>query len=215
MSGQHLLADLAGPPNVRARHHAHPEQAVTKVFVGGSRRISRLNVDVRQRLDKIIEKQLPVLIGDANGVDRAVQRYLHEQRYAAVEVFSADEHPRNNVGAWSVRVVRPESGAKGFDHYAAKDRAMAEEGTVGLMIWDGESRGTLLNALRLIRKQKPVVVYLSPDRTFTEVRTGQDLERLVSRLDRAATRRFRDQAESEGLYEAEAQATQLHLGGLP
>jgi len=184
---------------------------MTKVFIGGSRHISRLNADVRQRLDKIIEKHLPVLIGDATGVDRAVQRYLHERKYAPVEIFSADDRPRNNVGAWAVRVVRPESGAKGFDYYATKDRAMAEEGTVGLMIWDGESRGTLLNALRLIRKQKTVVLYLAPDRTFTEVRTRQDLDQLVSRLDRAATRRFRDQAESEGLYEAEAQGTQLRL----
>ena len=185
-----------------------------KVFIGGSRHISRLNGDVRQRLDKIIQKQLPVLIGDANGADKAVQRYLHERRYAFVEVFSADEHPRNNVGAWVVRVVRPESGAKGFDYFAAKDRALAEQGTVGLMIWDGESRGTLLDVLRLIRKQKTVVVYLSPDQTFTEVRAAQDFELLVSRLDGAASLRFRDQAESEGLYEPEAERAELHVGSL-
>lgn len=190
------------------------DPSVTRVFIGGSRNVSRLNADVRQRLDKIIEKQLPVLIGDANGVDRAVQRHLHEQKYAGVEVFSADERPRNNAGAWAVRVVQPESGAKGFDYYAAKDRAMADEGTVGLMVWDGESRGTLLNALRMIRKQKPVVIYLSPDRTFTEVRTAENLDRLVSRLDGTPSRRFRDQAANEELYQPETEGAQLHLGGL-
>jgi hypothetical protein len=36
---------------------------------------------------------------------------------------------------------------------------MAAQATVGLMLWDGESRGTLLNVLRLVAQGKPVVVY--------------------------------------------------------
>lgn len=44
-----------------------------KVFIGGSRRVSRLHADVRRRLDRIVEKRLPVLAGDANGADKAHQ----------------------------------------------------------------------------------------------------------------------------------------------
>jgi hypothetical protein len=54
---------------------------VTKVFIGGSRRITRLEAEVRRRLDRIVEKGLPVVIGDANGADRAVQRYLNDRRF--------------------------------------------------------------------------------------------------------------------------------------
>ena len=46
---------------------------MTAVFIGGSRRISRINVDVRARLDRIVENRLPILIGDANGADKAVR----------------------------------------------------------------------------------------------------------------------------------------------
>ena len=88
---------------------------MTKVFVGGSRRITRLDAEVRQRLDRIVEKRLPVVIGDANGADKAVQRYLSERKFEAVEVFSADESPRNNVGGWSVRVILPGHARKDFD----------------------------------------------------------------------------------------------------
>jgi adenine-specific DNA-methyltransferase len=79
---------------------------VTRVFIGGSRRITGLEAEVRRRLDRIVEKGLPVVIGDANGADKAVQRYLNDQQFEKVEVFSADESPRNNAGGWSVRVIR-------------------------------------------------------------------------------------------------------------
>ena len=132
------------------------------MFVGGSRRITRLDAEVRQRLDRIVDKRLPVVIGDANGADKAVQRYLSERKFEAVEVFAADESPRNNVGGWSVRVIRPGHARKDFDYYASKDRAMAVAATVGLMLWDGQSRGTLMNVLRLADQRKPVVVYVQP-----------------------------------------------------
>jgi hypothetical protein len=69
------------------------KQPVTKVFIGGSRRITRLDGEVLRRLDRIVEKRLPVVIGDANGADKAVQRYLSERKVEKVEVFSADESP--------------------------------------------------------------------------------------------------------------------------
>jgi adenine-specific DNA-methyltransferase len=131
---------------------------VTRVFIGGSRHITRLEAEVRRRLDRIVEKGLPVVIGDANGADKAVQRYLSEQKFEKVEVYCADESPRNNVGGWPVRVIRPGHVRKDFDYYATKDRAMATAATVGLMLWDGQSRGTLMNVLRLADRGKPIVV---------------------------------------------------------
>ena len=44
------------------------------VFVAGSRQISRLPAEVRSRLDTMIEKGFQILVGDANGADKAVQR---------------------------------------------------------------------------------------------------------------------------------------------
>jgi hypothetical protein len=172
---------------------------VTKVFIGGSRHITRLEAAVKGRLDRIVEKSLPVLIGDANGADKAVQRYLYDRQFEMVEVFSADESPRNNVGGWPVRVIRPGHVRKDFDYYATKDRAMAAAATVGLMLWDGQSRGTLMNVLRLADRHKPVVVYVLPRKSFVEVRTYSDLSALLGDLDRQTARRLHADAVAEGL----------------
>lgn len=145
---------------------------MTRVFLGGSRDVTRFDAEVKHRLARIVEKHLPVLVGDANGADKAVQRYLSEQHFERVEVFAADTSPRNNLGGWPVRVVRPTHTWRDFDYYATKYRAMAAEATVGLMLWNGQSRGTLLNVLRLAAGGKPVVVYLSPKNACVEVRAG-------------------------------------------
>jgi len=172
---------------------------VTKVFIGGSRNVTRLEVEVTRRLDRIVEKGLPVVLGDANGADRAVQRYLHDRQFRSVEVFSADESPRNNVGGWPVRVIRPPHARRDFEYYTTKDRAMAAEASVGLMLWNGQSRGTLMNVLRLADRRKPVVVYVQPRRRFVEVRVQRDLAALFAELDSQTATRVRADAAAEGL----------------
>jgi len=60
---------------------------MTKVFIGGSRKLTRLNKEVKKRLDNIIGRGFTVLVGDANGADKAVQRYLAGENYDSVEVL--------------------------------------------------------------------------------------------------------------------------------
>jgi len=153
---------------------------MTKVFIGGSRRVTRLNADVQRRIDKIIEQGFPILVGDANGADKAIQTYLRSRRYHKVDVFCTAGDCRNNVGDWSIRTVPAPAGSRGFDYYAVKDDRMAEEATVGLMIWDGKSVGTLMNMARLLRRGKSVVAYIVPDKRFITLSNRDDWERLVS-----------------------------------
>ena len=70
----------------------------TKVFIAGSRRLSRLSNDVKRRIDNIIDKGLTVMVGDANGADKAVQRYLRSRHYSNVLVFCMQGGCRNNLG---------------------------------------------------------------------------------------------------------------------
>ena len=154
---------------------------MTKVFVGGSRKVSRLSADVRSRIDSIMEKRILVLVGDANGADKAVQQHLHSKGYNLVEVFCTADECRNNLGGWPVRTIPSNGKRRSFSFYAIKDRAMAVQASIGLMIWDGKSIGTLMNMLRLIRQQKKVVVYVAPVKEFVNLRNDTDLEVLVSR----------------------------------
>jgi len=151
-----------------------------KVFVGGSRRISRLNDMLRKRLDQIVDKNLQVLLGDANGADKAVQAYLAERGYRNVQIFCSAGDCRNNLGPWEIKSVKPPHLRRDFEFFTAKDAAMAEEADVGLMLWDGESSGTVVNAARLIAAGKPVVVYIAPNKEFRTLKSQTDFEALLS-----------------------------------
>ncbi|HWM89524.1 MAG TPA: hypothetical protein VN493_02025 [Thermoanaerobaculia bacterium] len=165
---------------------------MTSVFVGGSRKVSRLSVDVRRRLDQIIEKRLHVLLGDANGADRAVQAYLKERSYPDVVVFCTAGECRNNLGGWPIEPVAAPHKVRDFEFFTAKDAAMARKADVGLMIWDGKSSGTMVNAARLVGSGKPVVIYMAPSRIFRTIKSPAQLEELLgdipseirSRIDR-------------------------------
>jgi hypothetical protein len=155
---------------------------MTKVFVGGSRHASRLNAQVRERLDNIMEKEFPIVVGDANGADKAIQQYLHGKQYQHVEVFCTDGICRNNIGNWPTRNIPAGTRTRDSQFYSVKDRAMAQEATVGLMMWDGKSVGTLLNVFRLLSLQKKAVIYTVPEKRFLEFRSGVEWENfLVSR----------------------------------
>jgi hypothetical protein len=160
------------------------------VFVAGSRQISQIPAEVRSRLDTMIEKGFQILVGDANGADKAVQRYLADRPYPNVLVHCMEDHCRNNVGNWPTRQLVPPPGAKGFDYYSVKDRAMAQAASFGLMLWDGKSKGTINNVVNLARDDKPVVVYIVPTREFRTIRILDDLGGLLARGDSDSVERI-------------------------
>ena len=105
------------------------------IFIGGSRHVSRLPSEVKKRLDNVVASGHHVIVGDANGADKAVQKHLYDIHYDKVTVFCSGASPRNNLGTWFTHHVDPPKNAKGFQFYAAKDREMAREADFGLMIW--------------------------------------------------------------------------------
>jgi hypothetical protein len=162
----------------------------TIVFVAGSRQISRLPAEVRSRLDTMIEKGFQILVGDANGADKAVQRYLADRSYPNVLVHCMKDHCRNNVGNWPTCEVAAPRGAKGFAYYSLKDCAMAETAEYGLMLWDGKSKGTVNNVVNLSRDHKPVVVYVAPTKQFRTIKSFDDLKDLLAQGDSDSVERI-------------------------
>ena len=71
---------------------------------------------------------------------------------------------------------------------------MAANATHGLMLWDGESRGTLTNIKNLVRDGKPVVVYFSPSKTFLTIKNATDLDALLAQASPTAGHEVRRQA---------------------
>lgn len=159
-----------------------------KVFMGGSRRVSRLNPEIRRHLDRIIEQGLEVLVGDANGADKAFQRYFKDRGYSNVHVFCMSGRCRNNLGNWPSEEVTAPEGVTGRNFYAVKDHVMTDQSSVGFMLWDGKSTGTLANVLRLLAQDKPVVVYHSKSRESFTLKNAHDLDGFLAHSDLEARR---------------------------
>jgi hypothetical protein len=130
-----------------------------KVFIAGSRRISRLNAEAMRRMDNVLARGFHILVGDANGADKAVQQYLHARHYPHVLVFCMKSACRNNVGSWPT----------------GKSSPMRD----GLMLWDGASRGTLTNIVDLVRQGKPVLVLIPSRKASFTLRKSRDLEHML------------------------------------
>lgn len=150
------------------------------VFVGGSRHVSKLSRKVKERLDTVIKNSDKVIVGDANGADKAVQKYLSESGYQNVLIYCSGEKSRNNIGSWPTRNVEVDDSISGFQFFAAKDRKMANDADFGLMIWDGKSAGTVLNVLRLIAADKKAVLHKTDTDLATIIKTKDQWRQFVA-----------------------------------
>ena len=148
---------------------------MSTVFIGGSRRIARLNDAIRARVQNIVNEGMTIVIGDANGADKAIQKILDEAGYRNVVVYFSGGVCRNNIGNWETHQVSPGNGKRGFWFYAAKDIAMSRVADYGFMIWDGESVGTVHNVLNMLGGGKLVVVYFAPEKAVRNFERQLDL----------------------------------------
>jgi hypothetical protein len=153
---------------------------VKKVFIGGSIRLSKINIEIQRRIDNIIKNKYTILIGDANGIDKSVQQYLCLKNYSDVLVFCSGSQCRNNVGNWKVKYIEANDELKGRHLYALKDIEMAKDTDFGMMIWDGRSTGTFNNIVNLMKFNKKILVYFSPKKMFYTVSNVNDLESICS-----------------------------------
>jgi len=157
---------------------------MTTVFLSGSRKISRLDEAVKSRLSTIVEKGLRVIVGDANGADKAFQTCLASMDYANVTVFCSGPECRNNIGQWNVKHVSVDTKLKGRDFYTQKDKAMAGEADYGLVLCDGKSPGSISNVIEMLKRNKRAVVYLSPEKQFYAVSHLDDANKLLEKCDK-------------------------------
>jgi len=182
ISGENRLGNLL--MEIREEHRANgaPGRAPASptIFIGGSRSIDVVSATAKARIDNIMEKQLPIIIGDASGADTAVQQYLAEKGYRNVTVFCT-ESCRNNIGNWGTRIIHPNTGEGLRVRHEAKDKKMAQLAQFGLMAWDRQSPGTLNNVLNLLSENKKSVVFFEPDGTLHTIGHAKDFSALIDK----------------------------------
>jgi hypothetical protein len=169
---------------MRSDNDKNTEQPVKTVFLSGSRSISRLNDDVRGRVRNVIDKGFQVIIGDANGADKALQKFLADSGYRKVTVYCAGNSCRNNLGGWETHNVSVDPKLTGRDFYTQKDKEMASDADYGLVLWDGKSAGSINNVFELLKGDKCALVYLSSEKRFYDVKSLQDAQSLLGHCDK-------------------------------
>jgi hypothetical protein len=129
------------------------------IFVAGSISIKSLNEKELLYIDEIIKNEQTILIGDALGVDKAVQEYLLKHNYQKIIVYFSGEKVRNNLGSWHIKQHPNPENLTGKSFYQIKDKAMARDCDCGLFFWDGKSKGTKHNmdCLDALEKQYLIV----------------------------------------------------------
>ncbi|MGO1369912.1 MAG: hypothetical protein ACTHVE_09990 [Senegalia sp. (in: firmicutes)] len=151
-----------------------------KIFIAGPRKITKLNSKVILKLNNIIKNNFTILVGDANGIDKAIQNYVRDKDYKNVIVYASGKIIRNNIGNWQTRTIDVSKNIRGFDFYTVKDKEMAKDADYGLMVWNGKSKGTFNNILNLINLDKVVFLYLTINKEFYKISNANDVKKLMS-----------------------------------
>lgn len=149
---------------------------VLKVFIAGPRAINELDENICIKLNSICEKNYDVLVGDADGIDSSIQKFLNKKDYKNVTVFASKGIARNNYGNWKIENVVVDDNVTGFDFYATKDLSMAKNANIGFMIWNGKSKGTFNNMINLLNLEKEVILYYVPTKKFYRLKKMRHLE---------------------------------------
>ena len=141
-----------------------------KVFISGSISIKKLPQEVKNSIDKIINQNFEILVGDASGIDTLIQNYCLSLNYFNVTIYSISMLPRykasENFKTKYIEVLN--SIKKERERQQQKDRAMTMDSEFTFAIWDGKSKGTYDNILRGLENNKKLKVYLSKKDLFLE-----------------------------------------------
>ena len=131
-----------------------------KIFISGSKSISKLPELAKAFIDQFIENNDEILIGDCYGVDAVVQKYLEAKEFNNTTIYCSGITPRNNfVSAAKIHsCTEAAKGLTGSEFQYVKDIQMANDCDQALMIWDGISKGTAENLKRIKEMAKPFVV---------------------------------------------------------
>lgn len=159
------------------------------VFVAGSISITHLHEKVKRRIENVIHSGMGVVVGDANGADSSIQKFLFENGAKLVTVYCSGDEPRNNIADWPVKNIYSGTSGGRRAYFTAKDIEMARDSDFGLMVWDCKSTGTLSNVIELLREKKKSVVFVNKHKDFINVSDTISLEGLVGLMsDRARER---------------------------
>ena len=152
---------------------------MTNVMLGGSRHLTNLPQIVIDKLNDHMNANVWFLVGDAVGADSLFQKFLLQQKYLRVVVFTSMDKPRNNFGNWKTKSIDSGLKSQSAAKHTAKDRKMVEIADEGLMIWDNESPGTLANAIDFVEIGRSCLFWTPKDDFLWNLDSPKNLQSLL------------------------------------
>lgn len=139
-----------------------------KVFISGSISIKKLPQEVMNSIDKIIEQNLEILVGDAKGIDTLVQNYCLSLNYYNITIYSISTFPRYKASDnFKIKYIEvPSSIKRERERQQEKDKAMTLDSEFTFTVWDSKSKGSYANILRGLDNHKKVKIYLFDKNSF-------------------------------------------------
>jgi len=136
----------------------YPWGSGKKVFISGASKTTKIPTQAKKDIDKNIKAGNKILIGDAPGIDTAVQNYI--KKYNNVSVYTIFDKPRYLANKnWEVKKIESKTGN------VDKDIAMTNDADSGIAIpIENASRATRNNVQRLIEQNKDVNLYEIKDK---------------------------------------------------
>ena len=142
---------------------------MNSVFISGSIAIKSIPYKVEQSIKKIIDQNIRILVGDAKGVDTAIQNFCKRLDYLNVVVYSIYPVPRYKIPEFNTKHITVSPRLKTVrEKQTVKDIAMTKDCDYSLVIWDGKSKGSYQNMIRAINSDKEVKVFLQPENRYLE-----------------------------------------------
>jgi hypothetical protein len=130
------------------------------VFISGSAKIKNLNEEMCRCLDNLMKRDVRVIVGDCYGVDILAQKYLKNNGFEDVTVYTSTETPRRCEFPNFVSMWKQSQGKTGEDFYQVKDREMCNQCDEAIAFWNGVSYGVKCNIDRLKAMNKPTTVII-------------------------------------------------------
>jgi hypothetical protein len=146
------------------------DRARGNVFISGTSKLQDksstyyrkdLPKPIKDEIDGYIRDKKKIIIGDAPGLDTAVQEYLANKHYKKVVVYGTD-YTRANKGKWKEHISDGSQYEEGSsDWHKVKDKAMQDDAMEGLavILEKGGAGATRKNVEALVSQNKKVKIY--------------------------------------------------------
>ena len=119
-----------------------------KIFVGGSKTLTELSIEIKNTLVEYMHAGATFLIGENTGADLLVQKFLAKNGYQKAVIYTVKDKARINVGFWEEKQV------KGYDVQEQVNAEMASDADEGFMLIKENIPATMANVERLITQGK-------------------------------------------------------------